>query len=181
MKKVLIAHFKISLLIAFIFTIGGCDGDKGSISNPVGSSNSGYSFTASASPSGAGAVSRSPSSSSYEKGTEVTVKGTPTSGYAFKHWILQDKTYSANPLYVTVNSSTTITAVFEKSGSGSGSSGGGCITFECPNCNGTGKCRTCAGRGYTIINGSMVDCRMCSGTGKCWGGCYGKGTITRCD
>lgn len=102
--------------IAFIICIIGCTGTDDSSNNPVGGS-SGYSLNTSVSPSGAGTVSRNPSASSYAHGTEVTVKATPASGYVFKNWDLQNKTYSANPLNVTLNGSATITAVFAKSGS----------------------------------------------------------------
>jgi hypothetical protein len=165
------------ILVTFILCIMGCTGDEDSNNNPIGGNNNGYSLNVSVSPAGAGTVSRSPNALSYAHGTDVTVKGTAASGYVFKNWNLQNKTYSANPLIVTVNSSATITAVFEKSGSS-----GGCITFECPTCHGSGKCTSCAGRGYTIVNGTMYDCNMCSGTGKCFApGCYGSGEVTRCN
>ncbi|NLD47949.1 MAG: hypothetical protein GX660_12260 [Clostridiaceae bacterium] len=167
-------RFKVCIFVALILGIIGCNGDDDSNNNPVNGSNSGYSLNVSVSPSSAGTVSRSPNATSYASGTVVTVKATPTSGYMFKNWILQDKTYSANPLNVTVNGSATITAVFAVS-----SSGGDCITFTCPNCNGTGNCWHCNGKGYEIVNGTMKDCFACLGNGRC-NTCFGKGYGMNC-
>lgn len=44
----------------------------------------------------------------------------------------------------------------------------------CITCNGSGKCSWCAGRGYTIVNGEMMDCKLCRGGGRC-NTCHGQG------
>lgn len=38
---------------------------------------------------------------------------------------------------------------------------------ECIVCGGSGKCNSCAGRGYTIVNGTLFECRVCHGIGRC--------------
>ena len=51
--------------------------------------------------------------------------------------------------------------------------------ITCPVCHGTGKCSTCAGRGWKKhdgYSGSVYDCIICHGTGRCTS-CYGRGTI----
>ena len=66
------------------------------------------------------------------------------------------------------------------SNGGSYSSGRTCVS-----CNGTGKCKTCDGKGwyyhetgyYTGRSGkTRTDCPVCGGTGRC-GTCHGAGTI----
>lgn len=45
----------------------------------------------------------------------------------------------------------------------------------CGACNGTGKCSSCAGRGWTSTrNGAIHDCLVCKGTGRCTV-CHGTG------
>lgn len=65
-------------------------------------------------------------------------------------------------------------------GESSGSSGRACVS-----CNGTGKCKTCDGKGwYYHETGYYIgrpgktktDCPVCRGTGRC-GTCHGNGTI----
>jgi len=45
---------------------------------------------------------------------------------------------------------------------------------DCASCGGSGKCNWCAGRGYTIVNGTMMDCTLCHGGGQC-ASCHGQG------
>lgn len=65
--------------------------------------------------------------------------------------------------------------------SGSSSSSG----RTCISCNGTGKCKTCDGKGYYYqetgyyvgrSGKTRTDCPVCHGTGRC-GTCHGNGTI----
>ena len=52
--------------------------------------------------------------------------------------------------------------------------------MECPVCNGTGKCRTCAGRGEyrNSQTNTLYDCGVCRGGGKCQV-CYGRGKVRK--
>jgi len=65
-----------------------------------------YNLTASAGEGG----SVSPTTGSFNAGTQVSVTATPTSGYSFSGW---SNGTTANPLTVTLNSNTSITANFE--------------------------------------------------------------------
>lgn len=47
---------------------------------------------------------------------------------------------------------------------------------SCHQCNGSGKCSGCAGRGEYRSNGYYYDCPSCRGTGKCLG-CHELGHI----
>lgn len=69
---------------------------------------------------------------------------------------------------------------YNTSGGATSSSGQTCVS-----CNGTGKCKTCDGKGwyyhetgyYTGRSGkTRTDCPVCHGTGHC-GTCHGNGTI----
>lgn len=60
---------------------------------------------------GRGTVNCSPDSSSYEKGTQVTLTATPEAGWVFDKWT-GDASGNQNPLTVTMNSSKSITANF---------------------------------------------------------------------
>lgn len=53
------------------------------------------------------------------------------------------------------------------------------MPFEkCPACKGTGRCRTCRGKGVMVIHGGSETelCMDCDGTGQC-DACYGTGTL----
>lgn len=52
--------------------------------------------------------------------------------------------------------------------------------MECAVCNGTGKCRTCAGRGEyrNPQTNTLYDCGVCRGGGKC-SECYGRGKVRK--
>ena len=65
-----------------------------------------FTFTASAGEGG----SVNPSTGSFDSGTEVSVTATPNSGYTFSSW---SNGSTANPLIVTINSNTVISATFE--------------------------------------------------------------------
>ena len=67
------------------------------------------------------------------------------------------------------------------SGGSVGSSNGGIPTdhlgrLQCQSCHGSGRCSSCAGRGYTRPIGSRsdIDCTFCSGSGQCRA-CFGRG------
>ena len=75
-------------------------------------------LTLSASPSNGGTVS---GGGSYDKGSMVTVKATPNSGYSFSRW--SDGNTSAQRS-VTLNDSTTLTAEFTQNSGSDGSQGG---------------------------------------------------------
>src|SRR5512133_81789 len=60
---------------------------------------------------GGGTVAASPSSTKVKKGTEVTFTAVPSTGYSFKAWA-GASTSTTNPLTLTINENTTLTAVF---------------------------------------------------------------------
>lgn len=60
---------------------------------------------------GGGTVTVSPSSTKVKKGTEVTFTAVPSTGYSFKAWE-GASTSTTNPLTLTINENTTLTAVF---------------------------------------------------------------------
>jgi endoglucanase len=60
---------------------------------------------------GGGTVTASPSSTKVKKGTSVTFTATPSTGYSFKAWS-GASTSTSNPLTLTINENTTLTAVF---------------------------------------------------------------------
>jgi endoglucanase len=60
---------------------------------------------------GGGTVTASPSSTKVKKGTSVTFTATPSTGYTFKAWS-GASTSTSNPLTLTINENTTLTAVF---------------------------------------------------------------------
>ncbi|NLD92803.1 MAG: cellulase family glycosylhydrolase [Fibrobacter sp.] len=60
---------------------------------------------------GGGTVTMSPSSTKVKKGTEVTFTAVPSTGYSFKAWS-GASTSTSNPLTLTINENTTLTAVF---------------------------------------------------------------------
>lgn len=70
-------------------------------------------------------------------------------------------------------------------GSSGGSEGTGSYMRDvnvCWNCNGSGKCSSCAGRGERRYSGNygqpggIMDCSICHGTGRCQA-CHGRGRI----
>jgi uncharacterized repeat protein (TIGR02543 family) len=65
-----------------------------------------YTLTASAGEGG----SVAPTTGSFNAGTQVSITATPNSGYTFSGW---SNGSTANPLTVTLNSNTTVTANFE--------------------------------------------------------------------
>lgn len=48
--------------------------------------------------------------------------------------------------------------------------------LTCPDCHGSGKCTSCAGRGEKRFDGRLSDCAICNGRGTCRL-CYGRGWI----
>ncbi len=60
---------------------------------------------------GGGSVTVSPSSTKVKKGTSVTFTAVPSNGYSFKAWA-GASTSTTNPLTLTINENTTLTAVF---------------------------------------------------------------------
>lgn len=62
------------------------------------------------------------------------------------------------------------------SGSSSGSSGSSSVYTKCTDCNGTGRCRHCSGRGTSILSGHTETCVVCNGSGRCKI-CYGRGKL----
>lgn len=65
------------------------------------------------------------------------------------------------------------------SGGNSGSknrSGGSSVYTKCTDCNGTGRCRHCSGRGTSILSGHTETCVVCNGSGRCKI-CYGRGKL----
>lgn len=70
-----------------------------------------FTLTTQVSPAGRGTIS--PSSGSFEKGSDVSLKATPSSKFRFKEWT-GSVTGSNNPTTLAMNSNKTITAVFEE-------------------------------------------------------------------
>jgi len=68
-----------------------------------------YSLSTAVSPAGSGSIS--PSSGSYDSGTQVTLTAAPLSGWKFDRWSGSDDN-SANPTTVTMSSDKNITAYF---------------------------------------------------------------------
>jgi M6 family metalloprotease-like protein len=60
---------------------------------------------------GNGTVSRLPDQTGYDPGTEVTLTATPASGWVFSGWS-GDLQGTNNPVTITINSNTTVTATF---------------------------------------------------------------------
>ncbi len=94
---------------------------------------------------GRGSVTRSPNASSYEKGTQVTITATPSSGWVFSGWS-GSATGNQNPLNVTMDAAKTITANFTTTDgkpdlvlNGSFSAGTESWTFNNWNGSGTGS------------------------------------------
>ena len=69
-----------------------------------------YALSTSLSPSGGGTIS--PTSGTYDDGTEVTLTATPASGYAFDHWG-GDAVGTSSSVTITMDSDKTITAHFK--------------------------------------------------------------------
>ncbi len=70
-----------------------------------------YTLNVNASPPGSGSVTVSPVQANYFQGQQVTLTPTPNAGYAFGSWS-GDATGAANPLTLTINGSTNVTANF---------------------------------------------------------------------
>ena len=71
-----------------------------------------YTVTTQVSPSGSGQVTVSPLKTSYKAGDKVTITATPASGYQFDSFAIGSKTYSTNPLTLTIGSSITVIVTF---------------------------------------------------------------------
>lgn len=50
------------------------------------------------------------------------------------------------------------------------------VYTKCTDCNGTGRCRHCSGRGTSILSGHTETCVVCNGSGRCKI-CYGRGKL----
>jgi uncharacterized repeat protein (TIGR02543 family) len=70
-----------------------------------------YTLSTSSAPSGGGSVTVSPSQSTYSSGTPVTLTAVPNSGYTFSGWS-GDATGTTNPLSITINGNTSVSASF---------------------------------------------------------------------
>jgi uncharacterized repeat protein (TIGR02543 family) len=70
-----------------------------------------YALTAAVSPAGGGAIS--PSSGTYDEGSNVILTATPASGYRFDHWS-GDASGNINPLTINMNTGKSVTAAFVK-------------------------------------------------------------------
>jgi pectate lyase len=79
-----------------------------------------YTLTTNINPAGGGTVSRSPNAASYNDGTVVTLTATPAAGYTFTGWS-DDASGTSSSTTVTINSNKIVTANFQLSGGGSGS------------------------------------------------------------
>ncbi|UAY51507.1 InlB B-repeat-containing protein [Ferruginibacter albus] len=71
-----------------------------------------YNVTTTVAPSGGGTVAVTPSATTYDSGTVITVKATPASGYSFTNWN-GDASGTVTSVSVTVNSNKNITANFQ--------------------------------------------------------------------
>src|SRR6056300_137320 len=93
------------LYISLLFILTCAKEDSQAPNTPPSQITKQYTLTASA--GDGGSVS---GGGTYASGTKVSLTATPTSGYSFSGW---SNGSTANPLTVTLNSNTTITASFE--------------------------------------------------------------------
>ena len=70
-----------------------------------------YTLAVGATPAGAGAVTVTPSQSTYYQGQQVSLQATPSAGYAFGNWS-GGASGTSNPLALTVTANTTVNAAF---------------------------------------------------------------------
>lgn len=69
-----------------------------------------------------GTTNPAPGTYGYNEGEIVSVQAVPYSGYSFSYWVLDETTYTPNPISVPMNSHHTLSAHFRYNGGG----GGGC-------------------------------------------------------
>ena len=114
MKRIALSFILIFLIIGM--TVPGCNGGSDS-----GNGNGGngyvpppppaqYTLSTSVNPSGAGTVT--PSSGTYEEGTQVTLTATPASGYTFDYWG-DDASGSSATINVIIDSDRSVVAHFK--------------------------------------------------------------------
>lgn len=65
---------------------------------------------------------------------------------------------------------------YSKGSSSSSSRSNSSVYTKCTDCNGTGRCRHCSGRGTSILSGHTETCVVCNGSGRCKI-CYGRGKL----
>ncbi|MDQ1280075.1 MAG: trimeric autotransporter adhesin, partial [Thermoproteota archaeon] len=64
---------------------------------------------------GSGSVTKNPNQASYASGSVVSVQATPSSGWTFNHWLLDNiDVGSTNPYTVTMNANHNLTALFTR-------------------------------------------------------------------
>lgn len=97
-----------ALVIGIAFLLQNCSKDDSIVQeDPIVQ----YKLTTDVTPALSGSVS--PSSGTYNMGTEISLTATPASEYVFKNWS-NGASGTENPLSVIMNSNKNITAVFEK-------------------------------------------------------------------
>ena len=97
---------KLTLYISLLFVLTCAKEDSQDPGTTPSNITPRYTLTASAGEGG----SVSPTTGSFNAGTQVSVTATPNSGYQFTSW---SNGSTANPVSVTLNSNTSITANFE--------------------------------------------------------------------
>jgi uncharacterized repeat protein (TIGR02543 family) len=139
--------------------------------------NPGTKYTLTASTSGSGTVSLSPTGGSYASGTSVTVTATPSSGYQFTGWS-GDVSGTTNPVTIQISRNTSVVASFSqityalsvtKSGSGSGTITASPAGISCGS--------TCTA---SYVGGTVVTLTATPASGSTFGGWSGScsGTST---
>jgi hypothetical protein len=96
---------KLSLYISLLFLLTCAKEDSQAPNNTPSNITPRYTLTASAGEGG----SVSPTTGSFNAGTQVSITATPNAGYSFSGW---SNGSTANPVTVTLNSNTSITANF---------------------------------------------------------------------
>ena len=97
---------KIFLYLSFLIILTCAKEDSQAPNNTPSNITPRFTLTASAGEGG----SVSPTTGSFNAGTQVSITATPNSGYQFTSW---SNGSTANPVTVTLNSNTSITANFE--------------------------------------------------------------------
>jgi uncharacterized repeat protein (TIGR02543 family) len=124
-----------------------------------------YTLSTTVSPTGGGAITRSPDAASYAAGTVVTLTATPASGYTFSSWSGGASGTSATTS-VTMNANTSVTANFTTS-----SGGGTTLRIDDKSGTGVGYCSANGSRQNTYAGadgGYYINLSNSSGQGITW-------------
>jgi len=64
--------------------------------------------------SSGGTTDPAPGIYTYDKGSKVTLTATPSEGYSFSHWLINNETFTQNPITITLDQDTIAIAYFSK-------------------------------------------------------------------